>query len=216
MAKYPTVGDVKTRLGETIGYEEATKFYKCFLKDMVEKVRQLETPFFIYYTPDDKEEDLKQLLGENLKYVPQKGADLGERLYNCFKVSSKMGYPATIALASDVPDLPVSLLREAVKKLKVYDSVLGPSSDGGYYLIGLKNQAVTWKLFHGINWSTETVYRETLDVIEKEAITLYSLKTWDDVDEITDLLRLANSNNLDFQITHTWKYLKATKTTGNF
>ncbi len=216
MAKYPKVGDVKTRLGKVMGYEEATRLYICFLKDTVEKVRQLETPFFIYYTLNDMEEDFKQLLGENLKYVSQKGADLGERLYNGFKVSSMMGYPASIALASDVPDLPVSILWDAVKKLKDFDSVLGPSSDGGYYLIGLKNQAVSWKLFHGINWSTETVYRETLDVIEKEAITIYSLESWDDVDQFTDLSRLANSKNPDFHLTHTWKYLKDTKAIGSF
>ena len=97
MAKYPAVGDVKTRLGETMGYEEAAKLYMCFLKDTVEKVRQLRTPFFVYYTPADMGEEFKQLLGDDLKFVPQKDGDLGERLYNGFKESSSMGYPAAIA-----------------------------------------------------------------------------------------------------------------------
>jgi rSAM/selenodomain-associated transferase 1 len=208
MTKYPTVGDVKTRLGKSMGYEEAAKLYICFLKDTVEKVKQLGRPFFVYYTPDDMVEKFKQLLGEKLEYVPQKGVGLGERLYNGFKASALMEYPAAIALASDVPDLPVSILRESLKKLESYDSVLGPSSDGGYYLIGLREQAVTWKLFHGINWSTETVYRETLDVIEKEDISLHSLEPWDDVDQVTDISRLVNSKNTDFQKTQTWRYLK--------
>jgi rSAM/selenodomain-associated transferase 1 len=212
MAKYPTVGDVKTRLGETMGYEEATRLYICFLKDVVEKVRQLETPYFIYYTPDGLEKEFKQLLGEDHTFVPQKGEDLGVRLFNGFKDSSKMGYPAAIALASDVPDLPVSILGEALDKLKTHDSVLGPSSDGGYYLFGLKAQALSWKLFQGINWSTETVYKETLDVIEKEAVSLHSLEPWDDVDQVRDLSRLANSSDPDFQDTHTWKYLKSSGT----
>ncbi len=212
MAKYPTVGVVKTRLGETMGYEEATRLYICFLKDTVEKVRQLETPFFVCYTPSIMEEEFEQLLGKDLRYVPQKGEDLGERLYNGFRYSSMMGYPAAIALASDVPDLPVSIIREAVKEIGHYDSVLGPTSDGGYYLIGLKNQAITWKLFNGINWSTETVYKETLDEIEKEAISLHSLDSWGDVDQATDLSRLVNSKNTEFQKTHTWRYLKATDT----
>lgn len=212
MTKYPTVGDVKTRLGESMGYDEAAKLYKCFLKDTVEKVKQLGIPFFVYYTPDDMEEKFKQLLGENLEYVPQKGVDLGERLYNGFKTSALMEYPAAIALASDVPDLPVSILRKSVKKLESYESVLGPSSDGGYYLIGLREQAVTWKLFHGINWSTETVYRETLDAIEKEDISIHYLEPWDDVDKVTDISRLVNSKNTDFQKTQTWRYLKTTYT----
>lgn len=211
MAKYPTVGDVKTRLGEIMGFEEATKLYICFLKDTVEKVKQMDTAFVIYYTPEDMEEEFKQLLGEDLKYVPQKGTDLGERLYNGFKDSLRW-YPAAIALASDVPDLPVSLLRESVKKLEDYESVLGPSPDGGYYLIGLNDQVVTWKLFKGINWSTETVYRETLEVIEKEAISLHVLDAWEDVDQVTDLLRLANTKNTNFHKTQTWRYLKATDT----
>ena len=112
----------------------------------------------------------------------------------------------------DVPDLPVSSLRESVKKLENYESVLGPSPDGGYYLIGLNDQVVTWKLFKGINWSTETVYRETLEVIEKEAISLHILDAWEDVDQDTDLIRLANSKNTNFHKTHTWRYLKATDT----
>ena len=215
MAKYPIIGDVKTRLGETMGYEEATKLYICFLKDTIAKVRQLAIPFFIYYTPENMEAEFMQLFGEDLDYVPQSGANLGERLYNGFKVSSKIGYAAAIALASDVPDLPASILRVAVEKLSDYDSVLGPSSDGGYYLIGLKNQAVTIKLFQGINWSTETVYKETLDVIKKERITLYPLESWDDVDQITDLSRLYNSLNPDFHLTHTWRYLKDSVPTGS-
>ena len=212
MAKYPAVGDVKTRLGETMGYEEAAKLYMCFLKDTVEKVRQLGTPFFVYYTPADMGEEFKQLLGDDLKYVPQKDGDLGERLYYGFKESSLMGYPAAIALASDVPDLPVLILQDAVINLEDHDSVIGPSSDGGYYLIGLKAQAVTWKLFHGINWSTETVYNETLDVIETENLSRHPLQAWDDVDQVTDLDRLTHSTNPDFKKTHTWRYLASTDT----
>lgn len=209
MAKYPTVGDVKTRLGATMGYEEATKLYICFLKDIVEKVRQLETPFFVYYTPNDMENEFKQLLEEDLIFVPQKGNDLGERLYHGFRISSKLGYPAAIALASDVPDLPVSIIGEAVDKLKFHDSVLGPSSDGGYYLIGLKTQALSWNIFHRINWSTETVLRETLEAIDKAGLSLYSLESWDDVDQVQDISRLSHSRNPDFHTTHTWEYLKS-------
>lgn len=216
MAKYPVVGDVKTRLGKTMGYEEAADLYICFLKDTVEKVRKLGAPFFVYYTPDGMEEEFKELLGEDLDYLPQVGADLGERLYNGFKASSQMGYPGAVALASDVPDLPVEILRETVGKLREYDCVIGPSPDGGYYLIGLKSQAVTMDIFRGINWSTETVYRETLDVIAKEKLSLHNLEPWDDVDKVADLSRLANSKSNEFQNTHTWRYLKANETTGSF
>ena len=114
-----------------------------------------------------------------------------------------------------MPDLPVSILKESVSKLLVYDSVLGPSPDGGYYLIGLKDQAVTMDLFRGVNWSTETVYMETLDVIDKEGLAVYSLDSWEDVDKVGDLSRLIRSKNPDFKKSRTWKYLKDIDFTDN-
>ena len=182
MAKLPTVSKVKTRLGVSMGHEKATHLYMWFLKDTVEKVKRVGVPFFICYTPDDKQEHFERLLGESLTYVPQVGDDLGERLYHGFVKSSKMGYLSAIALASDTPDLPESILDEAVMKLKEFDSVIGPSSDGGYYLIGLKDHAVNQNLFQGINWSTETVFTETMNKIYEEKISCHSLILWDDVD----------------------------------
>jgi rSAM/selenodomain-associated transferase 1 len=198
MAKYPS----------RLGYEEATKLYSCFLKDTVDIIRRLGAPFFIYFTPDDRKVDFIQLLGDELEYVPQRGSDLGDRLLNGFKASSQMGYPAAIALASDVPDLPVSILKEAVDKLSDFDSVLGPSPDGGYYLIGLRSQIVSGEVFHGIQWSSETVYSETVRLIEERGTSLYSLESWDDVDKVSDLTRLTDSIDPEFRLTRTWKYLE--------
>lgn len=208
MAKYPIVGNVKTRLGEAIGYKEATELYLCFLKDIVEKVTQLGTPFFIYHTPSGMGEEFKKLLGEEKLYVPQKGVDLGERLHNGFKESLKLGYSGAIALASDIPDLPQTLLRNAVNGMESNESVLGPSPDGGYYLIGLQNHAVSSRIFRGINWSTESVYSETVEVIRTENLSFLSLEKWSDVDQVSDLQRLVDSQDTEFHKTRTWSYLK--------
>jgi rSAM/selenodomain-associated transferase 1 len=207
MAKYPAVGEVKTRMGKSMGNEEAANLYLCFLRDTVEKVNGLGVPLFIYFTPEDRREEFQRLLGNDLTYVPQEGDDLGERLFNGFKLSSEMGYTSAIALASDAPDLPGSILDEAVTKLDEFDSVIGPSPDGGYYLIGLKNSAVTQGLFHGITWSTNTVYAETLARIKGKQISCHSLASWADVDHVDDLERLLSSSDPDFRRSHTWKYL---------
>ncbi len=213
MAKYPTVGNVKTRLGESLGHEETTNLYLCFLKDIIEKVNRLSVPFFIYFTPNNKKRDFELLLGNNLTYVPQIGDDLGQILYYGFRASLKMGYISAIALASDVPDLPESILDEAVLKLKTFDSVIGPSIDGGYYLIGLQKNAVRKNLFQGITWSTEKVYADTMKKIEEEKISCYPLTPWGDVDVIDDLERLLSSKDSMFHRSHSWKYLKGVKFT---
>ena len=213
MARYPNVGSVKTRLGESLGHEEATNLYLCFLKDIIEKVNRLSVPFFIYFTPKNKMEDFELLLGNNLTYVPQIGDDLNQILYNGFRTSLKMGYNSSIALASDIPDLPESILNEAVLKLKTFDSVIGPSIDGGYYLIGLQKNAVRKNLFQGITWSTEKVYAETMNKIKEEKISCYPLTPWGDVDVIDDLERLLSSKDSMFHRSHSWKYLKGVKLT---
>jgi rSAM/selenodomain-associated transferase 1 len=211
MAKYPSAGKVKTRLGETLGHETVAHLYQCFLKDTIEKVNHLGTPFFIYYTSDDKKEDFEQLIGNNFNYVPQKGDDLGKRIYQGFKISFKMGFTSAIALASDIPDLPTLILEEALQKLKEYDSVIGPSLDGGYYLIGLRSDALSQNLFQGITWSSETVFNETMEKIEERKISYHPLVSWGDVDLIDDLERLLSSRDPIFHRSLTWKYLKSTQ-----
>jgi rSAM/selenodomain-associated transferase 1 len=170
-------------------------------------VNGLGVPLFIYFTPEDRREEFQHLLGNDLTYVPQEGDDLGERLFNGFKLSSEMGYTSAIALASDAPDLPGSILNDAVTKLEEFDSVIGPSPDGGYYLIGLKGQAASQDLFKGITWSTDTVYAETLTRIKMKQISCHSLSIWADVDKVDDLARILSSRDPSFHRSHTWKYL---------
>lgn len=211
MAKYPAVGRVKTRLCESIDPEKVAHLYLCFLKDTVEKVKGPGVPFFVYYTPDDKQEYFERLFGDNPGYLPQMGDDLGERLYNGFKTFFRQGYDSAIALASDIPDLPEAILYESLKRLTEYNSVIGPSFDGGYYLIGLTKDSASKNLFRGITWSTETVFNETMKKIKQEKISCHALAPWGDVDRITDLERLLSSENPVFHGSHTWRLLKSSE-----
>jgi rSAM/selenodomain-associated transferase 1 len=200
---------VKTRLGEFIDPEKVARLYLCFLKDTVKKVSRLGVPFFIYYTPDEKKEYFERLFGNNPSYLPQMGDDLGERLYNGFKELFRQGYDSAIALASDSPDLPEAILIESLKKLTEYNSVIGPSFDGGYYLIGLRKDSASKNLFRGIAWSTETVFNETMKKIEQGKISCHALAPWGDVDQIADLERLLSSEDPVFHGSHTWRFLNS-------
>jgi rSAM/selenodomain-associated transferase 1 len=211
MAKYPAVGMVKTRLGESVGPKNAAHLYLCFLRDTVEKVNRLGVPFFIYYTPDDKREDFERLFGDNPSYLPQIGDDLGERLYNGFEELFRQGYYSVIALASDIPDLPEAILDESLKKLTEYNSVIGPSFDGGYYLMGLREDSASENLFRGIAWSTETVFDETMKRIMQGKISCHALAPWGDVDQIADLERLLSSEDPVFHRSHVWRFLHSSE-----
>ncbi len=211
MAKYPTVGMIKTRLGESFNPEKVAQLYLCFLKDTVEKVNGLGVPVFIHYTPDDKKEYFERLFGNNLNYLPQMGDDLGERLYNGFKKIFGQGYDSAIALASDIPDLPEAILDESLKKLTEYNSVIGPSFDGGYYLIGLRKDSASKNLFQGIAWSTETVFNETMKKIKQGKISCHALTPWGDVDQVSDLERLLSSEDPVFHGSYTWRFLKSSE-----
>ncbi len=210
MAKYPHIGGVKTRLCDSIDPEKVAQLYLCFLKDTVDKVSKLDIPFFIYYTPHDKRVYFNRLFGNSPMYLHQRGDDLGERLYNGFKEIFRQGYDSAIALASDSPDLPESILVEALNKLKEYPSVIGPSFDGGYYLLGLRKDSANENLFREIEWSTETVFEDTMKKMIQEKIACCVLTPWRDVDLIADLKQLLFSKDLFFLNSHTWKFLKST------
>lgn len=136
MTKAPRLGSVKSRLSNEIGDIHAVEVYKCFLLDIIETLVQLGEDFIIYYTPRGAKELLSELLG-NKEYKLQSGSDLGERLYNGMEMANELNYKYCIALASDVPDITVDYLRWTVESLKTHDVVVGPSTDGGYNLIGL-------------------------------------------------------------------------------
>ena len=140
MAKMPQAGAVKTRLCPPLTSEEATELYRCFLLDKISQVRTLRaaTPV-IAYTPLEGR-SLFAALAPGFVLVPQQGADLGARLANCFAHLFAAGYTGVLAIDSDSPTLPTDFLQQAVDLIATpqTDVVVGPSDDGGYYLIGLR------------------------------------------------------------------------------
>jgi len=168
MAKAPLPGAVKTRLCPPLSYEEAAQLYRCFLLDKIEQLNSLKaTAPAVAYTPD-----------------------LGARLSNTLNQLLESGYRRVMAIDSDTPTLPAAYLEKAVSLLSEaeIDVVLGPSEDGGYYLIGLRRPQP--ELFEKMQWSTAHVLSETMRRAQAKGLKVVCLPAWYDVDTPEDLKRL--------------------------
>jgi uncharacterized protein len=191
MAKRPQAGAVKTRLCPPLTPEEAAHLAHCFLLDKLEQSRRLSgVTRFVAFFPPDAETFFRTQAGEGFSLLPQRGADLGERLAD---VSDRLlggGFSAVMIMGTDSPTLPDPVLHEAHEVLSRdrADLVVGPVDDGGYYLIGLRRPSGS--LFHGIAWSTDTVLSQTVARAKRAGLRMHLLPTWFDVDAEPDLRRL--------------------------
>ncbi|MCH6566941.1 MAG: TIGR04282 family arsenosugar biosynthesis glycosyltransferase [Nitrospinae bacterium] len=194
MAKVPIPGQVKTRLLPLLDEESSARLYACFLRDMVEAVEAAFPGLCrVAYTPAGEGERLRGLLPEGCPLIPQRGAHLGERLYNIFHfLLLSEGLEFALAVNSDSPTLPMGLVADAFARLEEpgVDVVLGPADDGGYYLIGLTKPQK--HLFDDIPWSTPEVLPTTLKRAAEARLRPALLEPWYDVDDREDLRRLCN------------------------
>lgn len=194
-AKEPLWGKVKTRL--LAGLERprtCIQLYKAFLKDTLELIGQTacENKVIAYDSGNQKPRYLKKIAGRRpFRFYRQRGRDLGEKMHHAFKFAERKNSAKTVIIGSDSPDLPAAVIDAAFEKLDRHDLVLGPSSDGGFYLIGLKKPCRG--LFRGVPWGTERVLAKTLEnavPLKKRAILL---DKWFDVDDVKSLRRLAGN-----------------------
>jgi rSAM/selenodomain-associated transferase 1 len=191
MAKVPGVSPVKSRLHAALTAERATELYRCFLLDRLDALLGLEgiSPV-VAFTPEEAERSMKELVPPGFQLVPQRGADLGERLSGLLADLIERGHAGAMAIDSDSPTLPMEYVAEAARVLAEAkcDVVLGPCEDGGYYLVGLRCPQPA--LFEGIPWSTDAVFTMTLDKARARGLSVHLLPRWFDVDTEADLRRL--------------------------
>lgn len=178
--KNPVPGEVKTRLAPPLSPVEACELYRAFLADLFVRLAKLKkVSSIVFYTGSDGEA-LKGLLPARAPLVRQDGESLGDRLVNAFRdLVDTAGTPACV-IGSDSPDLPLAYIKRAFIKLKHKDVVLGPTLDGGYYLVGLKK--LEPELFREIAWGGPDVLRDTLRQVEKLRLSCGVLPPWYDVD----------------------------------
>ena len=190
-AKNPMPHQVKTRLIPQLSPEQAARLYRAFLLDWCETLAALPNAVrVIAYTPPASLPDLQALIGKDAIYIPQVGDNLGERLISATQWAAEQGYPKILIVGSDSPTLPLSSVSQAIATLDSRDIVLGPSVDGGYYLIGFSaaNLAKTVPfVFEDIAWSTESVFQQTVARVRSTGKTLGLLPPWYDVDTPADV-----------------------------
>jgi rSAM/selenodomain-associated transferase 1 len=190
MAKTPQAGAVKTRLVPPLDGEEAALLNTCFLQDVTDCIATLLSESihgYVAYTPVGHESAFDGLLPARFRLLPQRGADLGERLLHATEDFLAAGYEAVCLVNSDSPTLPSGLLRRAVNALTPVGDrvVLGKAVDGGYYVIGSKKAHP--RLFEDITWSSAAVFDQTMEHARELGLDVELLPAWYDVDDLESL-----------------------------
>jgi len=182
-AKVPQLGKAKTRLAASIGDEKALEVYQALLSH----TRAVTSPLFqnkiVYYTPQIETDDLWE--GNGFQKALQPQGDLGERMHYAFAQGFAHNYARICIIGTDCFELTTDHLSQAFRALLKHDVVLGPSRDGGYYLLGM-NQLFS-PLFFNKEWSTESVANDTRQDVKQQQLSLKELSMLNDIDTIDDL-----------------------------
>jgi rSAM/selenodomain-associated transferase 1 len=191
MVKAPRSGEVKTRLVPPLRAEEASQLSACFVKDILANLLaaadRVPVDCYAAYSPAGSEALFSHFLPPQIHLLPPRSVGLADSLPDAIEDLIAAGYEGACLVNADSPTLPNSLLIDAVTSLSVPGDrvVLGPATDGGYYLIGLKHSHR--HLFHDIAWSTERVYRQTAERAASIGLELVTLPAWYDVDDAVSL-----------------------------
>ncbi|MFH1063367.1 MAG: TIGR04282 family arsenosugar biosynthesis glycosyltransferase [Candidatus Omnitrophota bacterium] len=188
--KYPDPGQVKTRLAQSIGLENANNIYKLFVPLIIKRTRSEEYTTKVFFDPPEKQEQIKQWLGHDWDLTAQSRGLLGDRLNNAFLSIFEQGAEKAVVIGTDSPLLDNQIIKKAFADLDKFDCVLGPSSSGGYYLLGINHP--TPELFNIKEWSTNVVFEKTKQKAINLKLKLSILEEHFDVDEKEDLILLTH------------------------
>jgi len=179
----PRLGEVKTRLAEAIGKEAALSAYRVLVDQLLENLECLQN-VELRFTPDAGRAELVPWLRPGWALMPQGEGDLGERLGRAFQESFAEDNQQVVIIGSDCPDVSVTDIESAWRELLTHDVVLGPASDGGYWLIGLRRPEPS--LFENVPWSTASVLETTLNRVRNAGLTFHCLRELTDIDTAED------------------------------
>jgi rSAM/selenodomain-associated transferase 1 len=194
MLKAPRPGLVKTRLAREVGEPEATRIYRSLVELQMSRLGagwQIE----IHHAPSDAEREMRSWLGNGHHYEPQADGDLGERMRAAMIGAFGRGACRVVFLGGDCPYVDGDVLRVALAALDAAEVVLGPATDGGYYLLGMK-----WplpSLFEGIDWGTSVVLRQTMERITRDGLRATLLRELEDVDDLPSWERTSTLAGLE-------------------
>lgn len=202
--KYPLPGKVKTRLGRDIGHEHAAGLQKAFLFDQLNMLTTSGATVTICCDPILPLTQYKDLLGPGPDYAVQRGHDLGQRMRNALHDALAANPGPVLLIGSDLPDLPAANMREAAQRLTTAPACLGPTPDGGFYLLGL-TRPLPADIFDRVAWGETTVLASTVDSFARHGLQPALVPSWPDVDTRADLIAYVRRNRQ--KLNHTMRYL---------
>lgn len=178
----PELGKVKTRLAAQVGNDNALEIYKSLLTLTQKVCKRIIAHKYLFGT--DSADDI---YWKGFFQAKQMGNNLGSRMMNAFNYLFKKDYKKVIIIGSDCPALCPEIIEDAYKKLDNSDIVLGPAEDGGYYLLGMKNLEPA--IFSNIEWSSEKVLSETINIINSLSLSHSLLPMLSDIDTEEDWIK---------------------------
>lgn len=180
-AKSPIKGEVKTRLGNEIGFEKSYWVYLQLLKKTAENISNKNQDIIVFHSKPNKK--MESIFDNAKNFLVQNGSDLGDKMLSAFQWAFNEKYKNVILIGTDLWNISESMVIRARNVLENKDFVIGPTYDGGYYLIGMKK--IKKKIFQNIPWSTNRVLEETLKKIKNDSV--YFLGIENDIDDFIDL-----------------------------
>ena len=187
--KYPETKKVKTRLGEDIGEQRAMELYRemaSFIADSFSG--SLKWKAFFFYTPQERKKEVLEWLGDrDALFSPQDGESLGQRMSHAFGKCFSLGFRNIVIIGTDCVMITEEDVETAFSLLSggEFEAVLGPATDGGYYLLGLCRK--TDALFQDMQWSTSRVFKETEERIRENGLRHAVMRELTDIDEEEDI-----------------------------
>ena len=201
--RVPKPGQTKTRLMPCLTGEECAELHWSFLRDLGKIYDSMDADLLVAHTPDPDWEQLKAVF-PTARFFPQEGKDLGEKMNHALNLTLSMGYDRCILTGSDLPLMTKVHLLSGLDALTQADVTLGPTSDGGYYLVGVKEESPF--LFEKQTYGCDKVYENTLAAVRAAGKTFCPAQSCDDVDTPEDLKNLLKT--IDPQ-SHTAEYLRS-------
>lgn len=182
--RVPEAGKTKTRLMPYLSGEDCKEIHTAFIKDIVRKQKGIKADCFVWFTPAEKETEIRELIPGAKGYVPQSGENLGERMKRAFDTVFDMGYESAVLTGTDIPQLCREDYEAAFQTLQSHDIAISPTEDGGYYLIGMNRTEDIFKVEH---YGTNTVWEDTVRNISEKGLRAGYGKVYRDIDTKEDL-----------------------------
>ncbi len=183
-AKQPQLGTVKTRLAAQSSGDWAARVAAAFLADTLDRLASIDAHRLLVFTPPDAESFFEEVAKGRFTLAAQGEGDLGERMAALLTHQLAAGAKTVVIVGTDSPTLPLAFIEQAFRELERVDVVLGPATDGGYYLIGCAGAVPP--LFEGIAWGSSHVLQQTMNRLDDRSWRLTLLPPWYDVDTLDD------------------------------